>query len=315
MRGGVVFATAGYGQEINFWDAITAKVIRHVNFADSQVNVLAISPDRLHLAAGGNPKIRLFETSTSNPNAVTEFEGHTGNVTAVGFHKDSKWIYSGSEDGTVRVFDTRTAGAQRTYETQLKSPVNSVALHPNQAQLIAADQSGTVSIFDLILDECVARARPETSDDVAMRSVSVAADGLLVAACNNVGRLFVWDMESPQTCVSIAEANFSTTEVHATYCLKCVISPDGKSLATASADQTVKIWKLPGMQLDRTLVKHRQWVHDIAFSADSNFLASASSDGSARLWDLATGDMIRCYTGQSKASAIVAVALNDNSRE
>jgi len=58
------------------------------------------------------------------------YEGHVGNVTAVGFQKDCKWLYSGSEDGTVKIWDMRAPGYQRMYETS--SVVNTVVLHPNQ---------------------------------------------------------------------------------------------------------------------------------------------------------------------------------------
>lgn len=310
LAAGVVLATAGYGEHINFWDVSTGTSTRSVNFGDSQVNVLAVSPDKLHLVAGGNPKIRMFETSTNNPNPVTEFEGHTSNVTAVGFQNNSRWVYSGSEDGTIKIFDTRSAGVQRNYENKDKAGINSVALHPNQAQLISADQTGTVRVWDLIMDKCVAQSKPET-DDIAMRSVSVASNGSMVAACNNVGHCFLWQMESQQTCATLGDHLPLAKKIHDTYSLKCVISPDRKLLATASADQTVKIWRLPDFTLDKILAKHQRWVHDIAFSADSSYLASASSDGRARLWQLSDGEMIRHYTGHTKA--IVAVALNDSS--
>jgi len=38
---------------------------------------------------------------------LSTFEGHTGNVTALGFYKDSKLMFSGSEDGTVKLWDLR----------------------------------------------------------------------------------------------------------------------------------------------------------------------------------------------------------------
>jgi G protein beta subunit-like protein len=305
MATGVVLATAGYGQEIRFWDASTGKSNRQVKFADSQVNCLAISSDKLNLAAAGNPKVRTFETSTSNPNPLAEFEGHSNNVTAVGFQKDGRWLYSGSEDGSVMIFDTRSSGVQRKYES--RAAVNSVVLHPNQAQLISADQSGTVKVWDLIANKCIAQTKPE-ANDIAMRSVSIAANGTMVVAVNNVGHCFLWQMDSPQACTSLA--NMTVKKVHDTYTLKCLISPDGKTLATASADRTVKLWHLPDLTLDKVLAKHQRWVHDISFSADSSYLVSASSDSSARLWDLSNAEMIRHYVGHSKA--IVAVALNDS---
>jgi len=53
----------------------------------------------------------------------------------VGFQKDSKWMYSGSEDGTVRIWDLRAPGCQREYQS--RAAVNTVALHPNQGELIS----------------------------------------------------------------------------------------------------------------------------------------------------------------------------------
>jgi len=126
---------------------------RTLQYADSAVNRLEISPDKQYLAgaaeaqreavfepyavslrhspAAGNPAIKLFEVTTSNPTPVTSFDGHTGNVTAVGFERDGRWMYTGSEDGTVKLWDLRAQGFQREYES--RGAVNSVVLHPNQA--------------------------------------------------------------------------------------------------------------------------------------------------------------------------------------
>lgn len=38
---------------------------------------------------------------------VISYDSHTSNVMAVGFHCDGNWMYSGSEDGTVRIWDLR----------------------------------------------------------------------------------------------------------------------------------------------------------------------------------------------------------------
>jgi target of rapamycin complex subunit LST8 len=54
------------------------------------------------LAAAGNPHVRLFEIASQNPNPVVAYDGHTTNVTDVGFQKDGKWMFTGSEDGTIK---------------------------------------------------------------------------------------------------------------------------------------------------------------------------------------------------------------------
>jgi hypothetical protein len=38
--------------------------------------------------------------NSNNPQPIISYDGHTSNVTSVGFQKDGKWMYSGSEDGT-----------------------------------------------------------------------------------------------------------------------------------------------------------------------------------------------------------------------
>lgn len=141
----VILATAGYDHNIRFWEATSGICYRTLQYAESQVNKLEITSNKQFLAAAGNPQIRLFEVNSNNPQAVATYDGHTSNVTAVGFQKDSKWMFSGSEDGTVKIWDLRAPGCQREYAS--RGAVNTVVLHPNQGELI----SGMMAVSPLVL--------------------------------------------------------------------------------------------------------------------------------------------------------------------
>ena len=57
----VVLATAGYDHTVRFWEATRGICYRTLQYADSQVNKLEITPDKQYLAAAGNPHVRLYE--------------------------------------------------------------------------------------------------------------------------------------------------------------------------------------------------------------------------------------------------------------
>jgi len=298
----VILATASYDHTIRLWEAASGICYRTIQYADSHINAMAITPDKQFIAAAGNPHVRLFEVNSNNGSPITSYDGHKTNVTSVGFQKDGKWMFTSSEDGTVKLWDLRAPGCQREYECS--APVNTVILHPNQAELLSGDQNGNLRVWDLTANSCSKELVPD--GEIGIKSVSITSDASLVAAANNKGKCFIW---------RLAEDEFAKfeplhkIEAHSRYILKCLFSPDTKFLATASADHTVKLWNTKKFSLAKTLVGHTKWVWDASFSADSAYLVTGSSDGVARLWDVTQGETIRHYTSHHKA--ITCIALND----
>jgi target of rapamycin complex subunit LST8 len=164
-----------------FWEALSGICSRTIQHTDSQVNRLSISPDKRFLAAAGHQNIKLYDIKSTNPNPVMIFEGHTDNITGVGFHCEGKWMVTSSEDGTVKIWDSRTATVQRNYTHG--APVNDVAIHPNQGEIISCDQAGNIKLWDLGENKCTHQLIPE--EDEPVRSVTIASDGSMLVSANN----------------------------------------------------------------------------------------------------------------------------------
>jgi WD40 repeat protein len=98
-------------------------------------------------------------------------------------------------------------------------------------------------------------------------------------------------------------------------------SPDGKLLATASKDRTVKLWEAATGKEVRALKGHTADVYSSAFSPDGKVLASASEDKTIRLWDVASGKGLHVLHGHggdvfglafSPDGKVLASASGDN---
>nr|CAD7257481.1 unnamed protein product [Timema shepardi] len=157
----VILATGGYDHSIKLWQAHTGVCQRTVQHTDSkepyrtvyqQVNALDITPDKQLIAAAGYQHIRMYDLSSTNPSPVINYEGVSKNVTGVGFQEEGKWMYTGGEDCSARIWDLRSRNLQCQRIFQVSAPVNCVCLHPNQAELVVGDQSGVIHLWDLKTD-------------------------------------------------------------------------------------------------------------------------------------------------------------------
>jgi WD40 repeat protein len=91
-----------------------------------------------------------------------------------------------------------------------------------------------------------------------------------------------------------------------------VFSPDGRFIATASAEQLAKIWRVPEGDEVATLSGHSAHVFAAAFSADSRLLATAGGDTTTRIWEVPGGGLKTRLAGHTREVLSAAFRRSGN---
>ncbi len=91
-----------------------------------------------------------------------------------------------------------------------------------------------------------------------------------------------------------------------------VFSPNGRSFATGSADNTVRLWDVATRKTVAVLKGHTDAVWALAFTPDGQTVASASWDGTVKLWDARTGELQ--HTIAAHDEPVLSVAISPDGR-
>ena len=103
-----------------------------------------------------------------------------------------------------------------------------------------------------------------------------------------------------------------TLRGHSGFVNSVAFSPDGKHLATASDDQTAKVWDAESGKELLTLRGHSDVVNSVVFSPDGKRLATASDDQTAKVWDAESGKELLTLRGHS--GLVIGVAFSPDGK-
>jgi WD40 repeat protein/serine/threonine protein kinase len=275
----VAFAT-GYERFLNVWDVRTGRELADHRTCRG-VESLSFSPDGKHLAViSGAPK------------AVRVLDVLTGQVVLELAREEPR------------------PNGGRPVRTP---PAPYKVVFSGDGKLMAViDVVGIVRVCDVRTGKVVFSTAEDTrrASNRLVGSTAFSADGKYLAialgAVNEPGTVDVWDTSTAR--------RVGTLTHHTGQMRSVAFSPNGKLLASAGMDRTIKVWPMPAS--DRavwTFLGHTGDVSCLAFSPDGEHLASGSADQTVRFWSLQTGREVRTLRGH--AGPVRSLAFSENGQQ
>ncbi len=159
--------------------------------------------------------------------------------------------------------------------------------HGGPVRAVAVGSDGQTAISGSFDSSAIRWSLPRSAAQQVLRFHESAVNAVAIvdaerqATGGEDGKIAIWRNGNP-----LPERTY---EGHTAPIVSLAVSPDGKWLASASWDRTIRLWPLAGGE-PRTLEGHNQNVNGVAFTRDGKFLVSASYDLTLRIWPMAGGD-------------------------
>jgi WD40 repeat protein len=259
----------------------------------SLVESLAISPDGKYVASGGYQEVILWDAQTGV--LRHRITGFADRVVALAFSNNGQLLATGggapTEDGEIKVFDVATAQLAFEIKNGHSDTVFGVCFNPDDTILATCGADKFVKTFEV------------PSGKLGLPILGTSNLGL-ASSPSGLGPLLAASALVPPRTGKFLKS----FEGHTHHVLDVGWKADGKLLASAGADNVVKVWDYEKGEQVRTIPAHGKQVTRLVFIGKTSQFATCSGDTQVRFWNADSGGNTRNFGGSGDFLYAVGVS-------
>jgi WD40 repeat protein len=295
---GEYLASVSSDRTLRFWNLKQQRLLGQP-LRGFGTSALAISTDGRLMAVGGyEGTISLWSTERwdfSIQHRLARLLDHGSSVSSLTFSDDSSRIITGDEDGNLRLWDVVTNEPLGKPIPAAKSQIDRLVFDPN-GNVLALAQLGFVSLWDFRAGELLGRIQHGEAIKQHIPAVAFSPDGQVLATGGLDATIRLWDVKTPQLLAPFypglhggragVRASAPSLRGHTGTVLSVAFSPDGKYMASAGGEGTVRLWDTKTLQALGQPLQGQEGAAMIAVFIPDNKRLIAVSERAIHRWSL-----------------------------
>lgn len=238
----------------------------------------------------GKPRLELPQ----GVKLLRTLEGHRYTVNTLAFDPAGRTLASGSDDGTVKLWESHNGKLLRTLEGH-RHTVFSVAFDPAGRILASGGDYGNLKLWEPRSGRLL---RTLEGHQGPVFCLAFDPTGYTLSSGSADRTVKQWKSQNGNL--------LRTLEGHGNFVGSVALDPAGRTLASGGDDGTVKLWEPQSGKLLRTLAGHRAAVNSVVFDPAGHTLASGCRDTTVKLWEPQSGKLLRTLEGHTGSVDAVA---------